>query len=251
MEEAKRQDAQHALDAKVGPKRFTALQFFVGETVFFFLELVIYLAIATPPLLLCWHVVPALGPLALLLLLAGSWLMALALFLSLLIGLRRLLGTIPAGRFLLSGARAGRWIIADKLVKIFYRSPFSKLVNSLAPLRYLYLRGMGAEITGTLLLGPETKVLEPWLFSAGRNVLLGDGVAISGHKVERHIVTLEKVVLEDDVLVGARAILFPGVRVGKGAVIGANSVVTRGTNIPAGETWAGNPARKQTLFGSR
>lgn len=49
------------------------------------------------------------------------------------------------------------------------------------------------------------------------------------------------VVLEDDVWLGAGASVMPGVRIGKGAVIGANAVVTR--DVPEYEIWAGIPAR--------
>lgn len=47
--------------------------------------------------------------------------------------------------------------------------------------------------------------------------------------------------LEDDVSIGAGALIMPGVRVGANAVIGAGAVVTK--DVPAGQTWAGNPAR--------
>lgn len=40
---------------------------------------------------------------------------------------------------------------------------------------------------------------------------------------------------------GAHTIILKGVHIGKGAVIGAGSVVTK--NIPENEIWAGNPAK--------
>jgi serine O-acetyltransferase len=52
-------------------------------------------------------------------------------------------------------------------------------------------------------------------------------------------------VIEDDAVLCAGAVILPGhgaeLVIGKGAVVGANAVVTR--SIPAGEVWAGNPAR--------
>lgn len=51
--------------------------------------------------------------------------------------------------------------------------------------------------------------------------------------------------IEDHVYIGAGAAILnsgPTLVVGEGAVIGANSVITR--SVPAGEIWAGNPARK-------
>lgn len=41
--------------------------------------------------------------------------------------------------------------------------------------------------------------------------------------------------------IGAGAVILPGVTIGEGALIGAGAVVTK--DVPAGETWVGNPAR--------
>ncbi len=49
-------------------------------------------------------------------------------------------------------------------------------------------------------------------------------------------------VLKKNCYIGSAAIILPGVTVGEGAIIGAGSVVTK--NVPAGEIWAGNPAKK-------
>jgi len=41
--------------------------------------------------------------------------------------------------------------------------------------------------------------------------------------------------------IGAGAVILPGLTIGECAMIGAGAVVTR--EVPAGETWVGNPAR--------
>jgi acetyltransferase-like isoleucine patch superfamily enzyme len=51
----------------------------------------------------------------------------------------------------------------------------------------------------------------------------------------------ESVVIEEDVWIGVRVTICPGVRIGRGSVIGAGSVVTR--DIPEYSVAAGVPAR--------
>lgn len=53
--------------------------------------------------------------------------------------------------------------------------------------------------------------------------------------------TSHPITLEDDVWIGANAVICGGVTIGKGSVIGAGSVVTR--DIPAGVVAAGVPCR--------
>jgi maltose O-acetyltransferase len=49
------------------------------------------------------------------------------------------------------------------------------------------------------------------------------------------------VVIEENVWIGGSAILLPGVRIGRSAVVGAGAVVSR--DVPASTVVAGNPAR--------
>lgn len=49
------------------------------------------------------------------------------------------------------------------------------------------------------------------------------------------------VTLGDDVWLGAGVTVLPGTHLGRGAVVGANSVVT--ASVPADEIWVGSPAR--------
>ena len=51
----------------------------------------------------------------------------------------------------------------------------------------------------------------------------------------------QPVYIEDNVWLGANVVVLKGVSIGKGTVIGANSIVTK--NIPAGVMAAGNPCK--------
>jgi len=53
--------------------------------------------------------------------------------------------------------------------------------------------------------------------------------------------TLESVVVDDDVSIGGNVTILPGVKIGRGAAIGAGSVVTK--NVPKYTIVYGNPAR--------
>lgn len=54
--------------------------------------------------------------------------------------------------------------------------------------------------------------------------------------------------IEDDVFVGARAIILKGVKVGAGSVVGAGAVVT--SDVPSSAVVAGNPARCIGMVGT-
>lgn len=52
---------------------------------------------------------------------------------------------------------------------------------------------------------------------------------------------IQPVIIEDDCFIGFHSIILMGVRIGKGSIIGAGSVVTK--DVPPGMVVAGNPAR--------
>ncbi len=84
----------------------------------------------------------------------------------------------------------------------------------------------------------------------GSHVLIGSGCLITD--TDAHPIDPEErraglggstrpVVIEDDVFIGARAIILKGVTIGHGSVIGAGAVVTK--SVPANSIAAGNPAK--------
>jgi tetrahydrodipicolinate N-acetyltransferase len=72
----------------------------------------------------------------------------------------------------------------------------------------------------------------------GKNCHIGAGAVIAG-VIEPPSAT--PVIVEDDVVIGANAVVLEGVRVGKGAVVAAGAVVTE--DVPPYTVVAGTPAR--------
>lgn len=82
------------------------------------------------------------------------------------------------------------------------------------------------------------------LVTLGKSVFVGPGVIFTDdpHPVNPSPrIHFGGAKVEDEVVIGANVTILPHVRIGKHAVVGAGSVVTK--DIPAGEVWVGNPAR--------
>ena len=90
--------------------------------------------------------------------------------------------------------------------------------------------GEGTMIDMNVVLGGRAKV--------GKNCHIGAGAVLAG-VIEPP--SADPVVIEDDVVVGANAVVLEGVRVGKGSVVAAGAIVTE--NVPEGVVVAGTPAR--------
>ncbi len=64
---------------------------------------------------------------------------------------------------------------------------------------------------------------------------------VSLHKQQQQTIVRRPVVIGNDVLIGVRVIIMPGVTIGDQAVIGAGSIVTK--DVPPRAIVAGNPAK--------
>ena len=89
-------------------------------------------------------------------------------------------------------------------------------------------------------------ILDSFEVRIGNNVFIAPNVLISAvtHPLEaKERCNLEggETIIEDDVWIGAGAIIFPKIRIGKGAVIGAGAVVTK--DVPPKTVVAGVPAK--------
>lgn len=85
----------------------------------------------------------------------------------------------------------------------------------------------------------------------GKNVMMGPDVMYIqyNHRFERRDIPMafqgfgesRPLIIEDDVWIGARVIIMPGITIKKGAIVGAGSVVTH--DVPEYAVVGGNPAR--------
>lgn len=116
--------------------------------------------------------------------------------------------------------------------------------------------GAFVEIQKGAVIGSDCKISSHTFICEG--ITIGNGVFV-GHNVtfinDRHPRAVNQdgsmqsdkdwqvvsTVVEDYASIGSSSTILCGVRVGRGAMIGAGSVVTK--DIPADEVWAGNPAR--------
>lgn len=92
--------------------------------------------------------------------------------------------------------------------------------------------------------------------SIGKDVLIGPHVIIHSlnhvYSDKNKAICLQghvarPVVIEDDVWIGGGSVVVPGVRIGRGAVVGAGSVVCG--DVPAFGVVVGNPARVVKMRG--
>ena len=96
-------------------------------------------------------------------------------------------------------------------------------------------------------IGDECKI-RPFVFiptgvKIGNRVFIGPGVIFTNDKYPKvkGEWQLLKTIVEDDVSIGAGAVILPGIRIGRGALIGAGAIVTK--DVPPYAVVAGNPAR--------
>lgn len=93
--------------------------------------------------------------------------------------------------------------------------------------------------TEAIVVGRRTNIQDGAILHAdpGLPCTVGEGVTI-GHGAIVHGATVE-----DEVLIGMRAVVMNGARIGRGSLIAVGTVVTEGTEIPPGSVVMGLPGK--------
>ncbi|MEZ5278006.1 MAG: acetyltransferase [Opitutaceae bacterium] len=119
--------------------------------------------------------------------------------------------------------------------------------------RFLNLIQPSALISGDVELG-EGVIIESFV-GIGTNTRIGDFCSVLGHVNIGHDVTIGNCVqlspfacilgradIGDNVLIGSHAVIFPGIKVGTGATVGAGAIAI--SHVAPGTTVFGNPAKR-------
>jgi acetyltransferase-like isoleucine patch superfamily enzyme len=134
--------------------------------------------------------------------------------------------------------------VARSTVKSNSKGVFQKVVLKSEPGALIRI-GSNVGISGSTI-SASTKII------ILNNVLIGSGCLITdsdAHPIDpiariQNLPNATKqrpIEIEDDVFIGARSIILKGVRIGKGSIVGAGSVVS--LDVPPYCIVAGNPAR--------
>ena len=153
---------------------------------------------------------------------------------------------IPLTHWMLYFQGPGRWLATRKLARFGSDS-------AVRPFVYL-VATHHIEIGSRVVVRPNSMLMadDDARIVIGDDVLMGAGVHIyvNNHKYDRKDRTIisqgydpsEDVIIEDDVWIGANAIILQGVTIGRHSVVAAGSVVTR--SVEANTVYGGVPAKK-------
>jgi maltose O-acetyltransferase len=169
-------------------------------------------------------------------------------------------------RLTLANVKKESWAVLEDLLGLLPGKSSNYFRGLIYGLLFRQFRGKGIGI------GKSTHIWFPWNVEIGRSTHIGryniltanqpGDLVLGSHVMIAPYVTItavshdfadpgrpmqlqgawsKPVVIEDDVWIGTRSVILPGVRLGRGAIVGAGAVVTK--DVPPYAIVGGNPAR--------
>lgn len=154
--------------------------------------------------------------------------------------------------YILTNINTSLYFFAALLRGMFFKLFLKKAgKNLLIQHNFLFRNLRYISVGDNVYIGHHTEIL-----ANKKGVIIGNHVMIAqdvllisyNHGYDDKNITMDKqketsgkIVIKDDVWIGARAIILPGVTINKGAIIGAGAVVTK--NVKPFSIVGGNPAK--------
>jgi len=121
------------------------------------------------------------------------------------------------------------------VIQIGRYTPFLPLKNWLY--RTFLRMNVGDHTAFALMVMPD--IMFPEKITVGRNSVIGYHTTILAHEYLIEEYRIGKVIIGDNVLIGANTTILPGVSIGDRAVVSAGTLVNK--DVPAGAFVGGNP----------
>jgi acetyltransferase-like isoleucine patch superfamily enzyme len=128
---------------------------------------------------------------------------------------------------------------------LFYLLLFNSLIRTHflpVPFMRLVYQALGARMgENTYSAGV---LLDPPLTEFGANCIIGHDAVLYCHAIEGQRFALSRIIVGNNVTIGATAVVMSGVQIGDGAIVSAGAVVLKNTRIGPNEVWGGVPAKR-------
>jgi non-ribosomal peptide synthetase-like protein len=127
----------------------------------------------------------------------------------------------------------------------FWKVPaqtYIQLFNG-TPLKNVIWRALGVRI-GKRVFDDGCAFVEKTFVSVGDECTLNFGSIVQCHSQEDGAFKSDRSAVGAGCTLGVGAFVHYGVTIGDGAVLAADSFLMKGEEVPAGERWGGNPAKK-------
>ena len=129
------------------------------------------------------------------------------------------------------------------------KSIYKIYLHKLKPIKYMKKVGVNFLDGKVHIYGNVAWGSEPWIITLGENVYITDGVKFITHDggtllYRKQIPDLEitkPITVGDNVFIGTRSIIMPGVHIGNNVIIAAGSVVSK--DLPDNGVYGGVPAK--------
>jgi hypothetical protein len=152
-------------------------------------------------------------------------------FISMMLGIR-----LQEGTHRLGSKESIKWFFVNSL---FWgvRALFMDFIL-LTPLAPTFCRMMGAKIGQGVQIN-SNRVADLSLLEIGDGSVIGGNATVIGHIFEPGGLRLSKVKIGKGVLIGLNSIVMPGVTIGDGAIVAAGAIVPKGTVIEPRQIYYG------------